>query len=78
MLFKKQLLTAFFFLFIFSFCQAQIEVAHLSSKDYKALGFGAFLNVSLPVSDANYLTIEGGYQYFKDKSTKVVAMIPVL
>jgi hypothetical protein len=78
MLFKKQLLTAFFFLFIFSFCKAQIEVAHLSAKDYKALGFGAFLNVSLPVSDANYLTIEGGYQYFKDKSTKVVSMMPVL
>lgn len=65
-------------LFIASFCNAQIEVAHFSTKEFKSIGFGAFLNFSFPVSEADYITAEGGVQYFKDNSVEAVAMIPVL
>ena len=78
MLQKKKffLLTAFIFgSFI---CNAQIEVAHITFKEFKAVGFGAFLNFSFPVSDANYLTLEGGLQYFKDRDEVSVALVPIL
>lgn len=48
----------------FHCCNAQIEVAHIKLKDFKATGFGAFLNFSFPVSQANYVTVKGGVQYF--------------
>lgn len=57
---------------------AQIEVAHASTKDFSAVGFCGFLNLSIPVSEANYLTIEGGIQSFKDKNTNQLTLIPVL
>lgn len=79
MLFKKQFLIFYSLLFSFTFCNAQIEVAHISAKDFKAFGFGGFLNFSIPVSEAtNYVTLEGGLQYFKDKNTNVLALYPVL
>jgi hypothetical protein len=78
MLIKKQFPVVFFLLLFFNVSNAQIEVAHLSSKDFSAFGFGGFLNFSIPVSEANYVTLEGGLQYFKDKNTNTVALIPVL
>ena len=78
MLFKKQFFVLYFLLFSFNFCNAQIEVAHVSSKDFTAFGFGAFLNFSIPASEANYVTIDGGIQSFKDKNTDELALLPVL
>ncbi|MDQ2862653.1 MAG: hypothetical protein M3R50_03205, partial [Bacteroidota bacterium] len=78
MFFKKQFFSLCFLVLLFNFSNAQIEVAHISSKDFNAFGFGGFLNFSIPVSEANYVTIEGGLQYFKDKNTTVVALFPVL
>lgn len=78
MFFKKQFFSLCFLLLLFNFSNAQIEVAHISSKDFNAFGYGGFLNFSIPVSEANYVTIEGGLQYFKDKNTTVVALFPVL
>ncbi len=60
------------------FSSAQIEVAHVSVKEFKATGFGAFLNFAVPVSDANYLTLEGGLQYFENADTESLGLIPVL
>ena len=78
MLFKKQFFVLYFLLFSFNFCNAQIEVAHVSTKNFSAIGFGGFLNFSVPVSEADYVTIEGGIQYFKDKNTNELGLVPVL
>jgi len=77
MLIKKACIICF--LFACSFAgKAQIEVDYLKLKEFKAIGFGGFLNFSLPVSDANYVTTELGVQYFRDKYDQEVALIPVL
>ena len=78
MLFKKQFSVLYFQLFSFNFCNAQIELAHASTKGFSAIGFGGFLNFSLPVSEANYVTFEGGFQYFKNQYDEDLALIPVL
>ena len=59
-------------------CKAQFEVEHITMKEFKSTGFGGFLNFSIPVSDANYATVEAGLQYFTDKYDEEVALIPVL
>lgn len=79
MLLKKQLLILSLLLFSFNLCNAQIEVARASAKDFNAIGFGGVLNFSLPVSEAaNYITIEGGFQYFKNQDDEDLGLIPVL
>ncbi len=75
---KRQSIVLYFLLLSAGFCNAQIEVAHVSAKDFNAFGFGGFLNFSIPVSDANYLTFEGGIQHFKDKNTSELNLLPVL
>lgn len=52
---KKQIFTAVLIVCAF-ICKAQIEVDHLTMKNFEATGFGGFLNFSIPVSDANYVT----------------------
>ena len=61
----------------FHFCSAQIEVAHLSVKEFKAIGFSSFLNFSIPLSEANYVTVEGGLQYFKYSDDEEVGLFPI-
>jgi hypothetical protein len=78
MFLKKTVLIVHFLLLSALYCTAQIEVTHASVKDFKATGFGAFLNFSVPVSEANYLTLEGGINYFTNKYTEELALIPVL
>ena len=57
--------------------KAQIEGAYISSKGFKALGFGGFLNFSIPVSEANSIIIEAGvYTFSKDDDN--VILIPLL
>src|SRR4051794_19757175 len=77
-IFKKLTFFSCFLLFMSFNTNAQIELAHVSVKNFKAFGFGGFLNFSLPVSEANYLTIEGGLQYFKDKNDNDLVLVPAL
>ncbi|MEX6686609.1 outer membrane beta-barrel protein [Danxiaibacter flavus] len=59
------------------FSYAQIEVSHISSKNFKATGLSAFLNFSIPVAEVNYITLEGGVRYFKSNDEEL-ALIPCL
>ncbi|MEO6820761.1 MAG: hypothetical protein ABI266_04900 [Ginsengibacter sp.] len=78
MVIKKCCLLLNFLLFFSITSHAQIEVAHVSSKGYSAIGYGAFLNFSLAVSEGSYATLEGGVQYFKDKNKGEFTSIPFL
>ena len=67
------------FLFILSlfFCtcaNAQVEVVHLSSKDYSANGFGGFLNFAIPVSEGNSVTLEAGAMIFRREIGNLIAV----
>ena len=62
-LIKKLLLPALL-VCVFSVSHAQIEVAHLSSKGFSATGFGGFLNVAIPIDDANAGIVEGAVYVF--------------
>ena len=61
-----------------TFLNAQIEVAHLKSKDFSSTGFGAFLNFSIPVSEGNAVTAEAGFYNFKSKDDDHIALVPFL
>ena len=59
---NKKLMFLYISIFICAAANAQIEAAYLKTKDFQGIGFGAFINVGLPISDANELTTElGGY-----------------
>lgn len=79
-MFIKRLSATLYFLLVCTFISmGQIEVANAAVKDFRETGFGGFLNFSLPVSEAGYVTIEGGLQYFKDKETdEDLALVPML
>ncbi len=62
----KKLFFVIVFLLIYCTASAQIEVAHLTSKNFSATGFGSFLNVSIPFDDANAGIIEGGVYVFSN------------
>lgn len=55
---------------------AQIEVAHLRTKDYAATGFSAFLHFDIPVNEGDYATLEGSLGIFR-KGDQHVAIAPV-
>jgi len=57
--------------------KAQIEVAHLFSKGLSANGLGAYLHIGVPVSEADEVSIEGGFYYLGHKDTHI-AMVPLL
>ncbi|MEO9020727.1 MAG: hypothetical protein ABI237_12340 [Ginsengibacter sp.] len=78
MLFKKQFPSLCFLLMSFHFSNAQIEGAYVTTKDFHAVGFGAFLNFSLPIQEVNYITIDAGYLFFKDKNTTELDLVPLL
>ena len=71
-------------LFVVALCvytqvSAQIEVARISTKDFKATGFGGFLNFSIPVSNtwSNAAIVEGGVFVFSNNGSHE-AVAPVL
>lgn len=66
-----------FLLLIYSKTKSQIEVAHATVKDFKKTGLGGFLNFIQPINNANYLTLEGGLQYFKNEYEEELTLIPV-
>ena len=63
MLLKKHFFILGIFLLSSVFCAAQIEVVYARAKDFSGVGFGAFLNFGIPVTEGNALTLEGGLQY---------------
>lgn len=74
---KKKILFLLLLVCGFRYGFAQVEVSHVSAKDFKAIGFSGFLNFALPVSEANYLTVEGGLQYFATEAESM-GLFPVL
>lgn len=76
--FKKTIVLLVVFMLSFGVVNAQIEVVHAKVKDFKATGFGSFLNFAIPASEANFVTLEGGLQYLKNKDDEELGLFPVL
>lgn len=74
---KKNFIPLIALFFLLSSASAQIEVAHLRSKDFAANGFGGFLNFAFPVAEYGAVSAEVGFYYFK-KSGDQVLMLPLL
>ena len=74
---KKSFVPLIALFFLLSSASAQIEVAHLRSKDFAANGFGGFLNFAFPVAEYGAVSAEMGFYYFK-KSGDQVLMLPLL
>ena len=75
--FLKKLLLPAVLVCLFSVAHAQIEVAHISSKDFNATGFGGFLNFSIPIDETNAGIVEGGVYVFSSNGYHE-AVAPVL
>lgn len=70
----KNLLLPVILVCTFSTSYAQIEVAHISSKDFSAIGVGGFLNIAVPINETNAGIVEGAvYVFSKDDSHEAVA-----
>jgi hypothetical protein len=69
---KKTLLFCTSFL-SYSFIHAQIEVAHFSTKNFSATGFGTFLNVGIPINQTDAITPEIGLYYFNSNGNNIAA-----
>ena len=78
MLLKKQLPVLLLLLCCAHVGKAQIEVDYVNAKNFHEIGFGAFLNFAFPVSEADYVIVEGGVQYFKNSYDEELGLIPVL
>ena len=76
LLIKKTVLLSFA-LFLFTFLNAQIEVAHLASKGFSSTGFGGFLNIGIPVTEGNSVTAEAGVYSFKQDDEQTI-LVPLL
>jgi hypothetical protein len=73
----KKLLLSIILSGLCSVSYAQIEVSHLSSKGFSATGFGAFLNIAVPIDDANAVTVEGAAYIFSNDGSHA-AVVPLL
>ncbi|MDP4132180.1 MAG: hypothetical protein Q8939_18635 [Bacteroidota bacterium] len=73
----RNLLLISFTIIFYTKATAQIQVDYLSFKGFSSVGFGAFFNFSVPVSDANYVTGEAGLDVFS-RNEDHVAIAPVL
>lgn len=63
--------------FFSTFLNAQVEVAHLTSRGFSATGFGGFLNFGVPVTEGSSVTAEAGVYYFKHDDDHIV-LVPFL
>jgi hypothetical protein len=73
----RKLTTLFLSFFVCTCLNAQVEVAHLGTKGFSALGFGAFLNFAVPVSEGSSIAAEAGFYYFKSNNNNI-ALVPFL
>ncbi len=78
MLFIKRFSIISLLIFCFLQSKSQIGVTYLTAKNFKAIGYGGYLDLGVPVSNANNVTLTLGYQYFKDKYEETLEFIPVL
>jgi len=74
---KRILIFPIGLLLFISSVHAQIEVAHLRTKDFSATGFGAFLNIAVPVTEYGVVTAEAAFYYFRSGDDHV-ALVPFL
>ena len=73
---KKTIVLPFALLF-FNLLHAQIELAHINTKEFTSTGFGGFLSMATPVTPGNSITAEGGFYNFKNNHHQVV-LIPLV
>jgi len=73
----KKLLLFGVFLCLYATANAQIEVAHLQSKDFSATGFGGFLNFAIPITETDAAIVEGGVYVFSNNGSHE-AVAPLL
>jgi opacity protein-like surface antigen len=73
----KKLLLPAVLVFLFSAAQAQVEVAHITSKDFNAFGVGGFLNFAIPFDDTNAGIVEGAVYVFSSQGSHE-AVAPVM
>jgi len=71
------------FLFAFSICfsatlQAQIEIAHLTTKGLSSTGFGGFIHGAIPVSKTDDIGLEAGIYAFNAPSDTHLLFLPLL
>lgn len=57
---------------------AQFEVDYVKLKDFKAIGFGGFLNVAFPVNESDFAVFECAGQIFTNSSTEELYLLPVV
>ena len=75
--FGKKLVLFFLFICVYSFCNAQIEVARMQTNNFTAFGLGSFVNFGIPVNEKGAVSIEGGFYYFTNGDNNV-AIAPVI
>lgn len=73
----KNVLTLSFILFACTSLNAQVELAHLSSKGFSATGFGAFLHAGGFVSDADEIGGDAALYFFSANDSHI-AFAPIL
>ncbi len=73
----RKIVLALLFAGSYLFSAAQIEVGHLSTKNFSGIAFGGFFNVSVPISDADYVSGEAAL-YVASGSEKHIALLPLL
>ena len=64
--------------FIFSQAFSQIEGDYIHMKGFSHVGLGAVLNLAFPTGESDFITVEGGVQYFRNKYDEELYTIPVL
>ena len=77
MLFLRGLLIICILTIFSSNVNAQLQVDYLSFKGFSSVGFGAFFNFSVPVSETNYVTGEAGLDVFS-RNDEHAALAPCL
>jgi hypothetical protein len=73
---KKCFLAPFLVLSCYSL-HAQIDVGHISTKEFSSTALGVFLNFSFPATEGNSVTAEIGGYSFKDHDNNII-VLPIL
>jgi hypothetical protein len=74
---KRILSATIAILFFSSFTNAQLEVAYLKTKGFSGIGFGAFVNFAVPVTEYGFITVEAAFYNARDGADNI-AIVPFL
>ena len=77
MILGKKVIVLSFALLFFNFLDAQIELAHINTKEFTSTGFGGFVGMATPVTMGNSITAEVGFYNFKNNNHQIV-LIPLV